>query len=155
MKRTSSGEILGPVGQLLGERGRHDLVGAEPVVEVVAEPAGVHLGRKVAVRRGDDLALEGEGLGVAHPLESPRLEHTEQLHLDRRVELADLIEEDRAMLPALLQPAFPVLVGRRERPLDVSEQLRLDQGRGQGGEIERNVGVGLTDRESLVPDRKG
>ena len=93
-------QVLGPIGQLLGERGRRDLVGAEAVVEVVAESAGVHLGREVAVRRGDDLAFEGEGLGTP-TLWNFRVSSTrKQLHLDRGVELADLVEEDRTVVPA-------------------------------------------------------
>ena len=46
---------------------------------------------------------------LSHPDEAPLLEDAEQLDLDRLVELADLVEEDRVVGPAaLLQPPLAV-----------------------------------------------
>src|SRR5579871_4181753 len=58
-------QIVRPIRQLLSKGGRCDLVGAEPVVEVVAEPPGAHLGTQFAVGRGDDLAMKCERLRVS------------------------------------------------------------------------------------------
>ena len=145
----------GRVAQLLGERGRDDEVRAEPVVEVLAEAAGLHLSRQVAVGGGDDLARKAPVTRVAESLEAPRLEHAQQLHLDGRVELADLVEEHRAQRRADLQPAGAVLHGARERAAAVAEQLRLDQRRrerrGVQG-VERAGGV-LGERLALGIER--
>src|SRR5262249_61318880 len=92
------------VAQLLGERGRDDQVGAEPVVEVFAEAAFLHLARQVAVGGGDELARKFAVAGIAETLKRARLKHTEELDLHRRVELADLVEEDGAQRRAHLQP---------------------------------------------------
>src|SRR5215831_13767433 len=59
--------------QLLLERGRDDDVRAEPIVEILAEAAGRHLGRQVAVGGGDDLAVETTIARVAEPLKRARL----------------------------------------------------------------------------------
>src|SRR5207302_3431961 len=88
--------LVGRVAQLLGERGRDDEARAEPIVEVLAEASGLHLARQVAVGGGDDLAGKAPVARVAEPLERARLQHAKQLHLDGGVELADLVEEDRA-----------------------------------------------------------
>ena len=113
------GQIVGPIRELLGERRRRDLVGAQAIVEVAPEPAGPHLLGKVAIRRRDDLALEGAGLRVADSLKLPRLQHTEQFHLNRRIELADLVEEDCSVLTTLFQPALSVPEGSGKGPFDV------------------------------------
>ena len=57
--------------------------------------------------------------------EGPLLEDPEQLCLERDVELADLVEEDRPPLGVLEEPGLARL-GIREGPLLVPEQLALD-----------------------------
>ena len=62
----------------------------------------------------------------AERLELALLQHAQQLGLQRRRDLADLVEEDRA---AVGQREAALLVGRRagERALVVAEQLGLEQ----------------------------
>src|SRR5215468_1295444 len=100
--------------QLLLERGRDDDVRAKPIVEILAEAAGRHLGRQVAVGGRDDLAVEATVARVAEPLERARLQHAQQLDLERRLELADLVEEDGSQRPADLEPPRPILHGAGE-----------------------------------------
>src|SRR5262249_59204855 len=117
------------VAQLLGERGRDDQVGAEPVVEVFAEAAFLHLARQVAVGGGDELARKFAVAGIAETLKRARLKHTEELDLQRRVELADLVEEDGAERRAHFQPNRTGLGGAPGRATPMTQEPRLDQPR--------------------------
>src|SRR5207302_2774531 len=78
-----------------------------------------------------------------------RLQHAQQLHLDGGVELADLVEEDRAEGWADLQPALAVLHGTRERAAAVAEQFRLDERRRQRRRVERVERARIVLRERL------
>ena len=70
------------------------------------------------------------GLGAAEALELALLQHAQQLHLRAEVDVADLVEEERAALGHLEAPLLAG-VGAGERALLVAEQLRLDQRVGQ------------------------
>ena len=74
-----------------------DHVGAEPVVEVVAEAALVAQGGQVPVGGGNDPAGKPLPAMTAHRGEGPLLEHPQQLDLDRDRDLADLVEKDGAV----------------------------------------------------------
>ena len=63
---------------------------------------------------------------AAQPLELALLQHAQQLDLRRQVQLADLVEEQRAAL-GQLEAALLRRVGAGERAFLVAEQLRLDQ----------------------------
>ena len=76
----------------------------EPVVQVFAEPAGADQGLEVLVGRGQDPDVDRDRLRAADPLERHLLEHAEQLGLDLEVDVADLVEEERAAV-GLLEPA--------------------------------------------------
>ena len=117
---------------------RHDV---EPVVQVLAEPAGLDLVEQVAVGRGDDPGVDLLGVGVADPLELPLLQDAEQLDLELGRGAVDLVEEDAAGVRGL-EPAGPVVDGAGERPLDVAEQLALEQALGQGAAVDADVGAG-------------
>jgi hypothetical protein len=92
--------------------------------------------------------------GLPEPLERPRLEHAEQLHLDDRLDFPDLVEEHRAEGRADLEPALPVLGRPGEGPLPVAEELGLDERRRERGQVEREEGavgvlIGTLRRECL------
>ena len=70
------------------------------------------------------------GLGAPQPLELALLQHAQQLHLRRQVDVADLVEKQRAALGEL-EPAFLALLGAGEGALLVAEELRFDQAVGQ------------------------
>jgi hypothetical protein len=94
------------------ERGHGDDVRDQPVVQVGAEPALPLFGRQVAVRRADQPERRPLPRVAAEPLVRPLLDHPEQLGLEGRRELADLVEEQGAV------------VGQRERPLAAAHRVR-------------------------------
>ena len=118
------------------QRRRADQVGAETVVEVLAETPRRHLRGQVAVGGGDDLALEAPVARVAEALERARLQHAEQLHLDRGSS-SPISSRNTVPRRADLQPPGAVLQRAGERAAAVAEQLRLDQRRRQGREVQR------------------
>jgi hypothetical protein len=65
-------------------------------------------------------------LGPSEALELALLEHPQQLDLRREVDVADLVEEQRAALRQL-EPPLLARLRARERALLVPEELRLDQ----------------------------
>src|SRR5262249_33489765 len=67
-----------------------------------------------------------ERLRVADPADLARLQEAQQLHLDVLVQLADLVEEQRAAVGHLEQPLV-IAVGPGEGALAVAEQLALDE----------------------------
>ena len=137
------------VPEALGEGRGHEEVRAEAVVEVLPEAAGGERLAEVAVRGGDELPREPAVGRVAEALEGPGLQHAEELHLDRWVDLADLVEEHRAERRARLEPALPILERAREGAPPVAEQLGLDEGGGQGGEVQREERAGRRLGEGL------
>src|SRR5262249_7964463 len=66
-----------------------------------------HRGPQVAVRGGDPPHVRRQRLRPADALEAPLLEHAQELHLQLRPELRDLVEEERATLGQLDAPAPP------------------------------------------------
>ena len=79
-----------------------------------------------AIRR----TFDGHLVGAAEPLELALLQHAQQLHLDARIHVGDLVEEQRAAV-GQLEPPLLARHGAGERALLVAEELRLDQRVGQ------------------------
>lgn len=80
----------------------------------------------------------------AHPADLARLEHTQQLGLQRQRQLAHLIEEQGAPGGGA-ERTVGLPRGTGERPRLVPEQLRLEQGGGEPGAVEhhpRRAGTG-------------
>ena len=102
----------------------------QPVIEIRSEPAGRHLRLEIPVRGGDQPGIDPEHLRRAEPLDLARLQHAQELHLDRLRKLAHLVEEDG---PAVCQLEAAGPPGRRpgEGAPFVPEQLTLDEGRRQ------------------------
>ena len=102
-------------------------------------PRGIVLSRnrlqQVAVGRGDDAHVDRSDVVAADALELALLQHAQQLDLQLRRQLADLVEEDR---PAVgqLEPADAPGDRAGERALLVPEQLALDQARRQRGAVD-------------------
>src|SRR5262245_21898434 len=125
------------------ERDRHHV---EPVVEVLAEaPVGDRL-LEVAVRGRDDPGVDAHVALAAEPRELPVLQHLEQLGLQVRVHLADLVEEDRPVVGELELAELPLL-GPRERALLEAEELALEQLRRQRGAVHLDEGLVASPRE--------
>ena len=110
----------------LAQRRHLDRDDVQAVVEVLAELAGLHHRRQIAVGRGDQPDVDAQRPRAAEPLELVLLEHAQDLGLRARAHVADLVEEQRAAV-GLLEPADALLVGAGERALLVAEQLGLEQ----------------------------
>jgi len=98
----------------------------QPVEEIRTQAARRdQLGGRLA-QRGDDPGVDRDRLMSAEALEPPLLDRAEELRLRRRIELLDLVEEERAVLGGLeLAGARGLRV--REGALLVAEQLGLDE----------------------------
>jgi hypothetical protein len=76
---------------------------------------------------------------AAQPLELLLLQHAQHLGLRLQAHVADLVEEDRALV-GLLELADLPIGGAGERALFVAEQLRLDQLVGNRGAVDLHEG---------------
>jgi len=128
------------VGAPLAQRRKGETHHVEAVVEVGAEAAGRHLAPQVAARGGDDARVHDERARAAQPLEAPVLEHAQELRLEPRREVADLVEEDRAAA-GQLEAARPTRRGAREGAALVAEELALHQRGGERGAVHVDEGA--------------
>ncbi len=126
-------DVLGPLHQRRHADGKH----AQPVVQVLAEPACPDLGVEVPVGGGDHAHVDVEGPGRADRHDLPLLQDPQQVHLQRRARFADLVEEDRAAVGDLEQP-FLVGGGARERAALVAEERARQQALGQRPDVHRH-----------------
>ena len=122
----------------LAQRRHRDVDHVEPKVEVVAKFSIGHELLQVLVRRRDQANVRAQSLVPAHPLKGALFaHHAQQLHLRARVDLANLIEENRAAV-RLLEPADPAFVRTGERASLVAEQLALEQLRRERRAMDRD-----------------
>ena len=122
-------EELGEAANLvaaLPQRRQRDADDVQAEEEILAElPVGD--GRlEIAVGRGDDPHVDLDVLPAAEPRELAVLEHLQQLRLQRRAHLADLVEEHRPVVGEL-ELAGLVLDGAGESAALEPEQLRFEQ----------------------------
>ena len=101
---------------------------------------------EIAIGGGDDPDVDAHVVAAAEPRELAVLQHLQQLRLQRRLHLADLVEEHRAVVGEL-ELARLVLDGAGERAALEPEQLRFEQLRGQRRAVDLD--------ERLVPPRRG
>ena len=107
-------EVLGEqrdVLAALAERRQRDRDDVDAVEQILAEPPFGDRFRQILVGRGDHADVGLQLLEPADAAEPPLLQHAQQLHLHDGAHLADLVEEDRALLGDLEQP----LLVRRPR----------------------------------------
>src|ERR1043166_3406757 len=110
----------------LAERRDADLDDIQSMEEVLAELAGLDEIPKILFGRDDDADVDLDRLRGADPLELPLLQDAEQLHLRHRLEVVDVVDENRPRMGALESAG---LVGPRvgEGAFDMSEELVLDK----------------------------
>jgi hypothetical protein len=109
---------------MLSTKGYGDDV--EPEIKVFAETALLHFLAEVAVSRGDDPDVHLDALVAPYPLEFALLKDPEQLGLQLRPEIADLIEKYGAPVGDLQPPLAHFVRPRESAPL-VAEQLTLQK----------------------------
>ena len=115
---------------------RHD---CEAVVEVGPEAAVGDALVEVDVGRRDDPDVGGAGLGGAERVVDAVLEELQELGLGAGGELADLVEEERAAVCRLDLARAGAGGGRVGARLG-AEELALDEGLGQRGAVQLDVG---------------
>src|SRR5471032_473401 len=98
----------------------------QPVEQVLAELVLFHQLRQIGVRRGDDAHVDLDRLDRAEAHEFFFLDDAEEFGLSLQVNVADLVEEDRAAIRDFEEATL-----RRnragERALHVTEETRLEQ----------------------------
>ena len=106
--------------------GRLDHHNRQAKVQILPElPAGDAL-LQVSVRGRQDAGVAVNLLPAPNPLEALLLEIAQKLHLDRRRQLADLVEKERAPGGGFDMP-FALRVCAREGALLVAEKFALQQ----------------------------
>ena len=102
----------------------------------MAEATRQRLGGEVLVRGGDDAHVDRHLRSAAQAVERALLEHAEQLRLERKRELAHLVQEQRAPV-GLFEAARVGGGGAGERALFVPEELGFLESLGDRGAVDR------------------
>src|SRR5262249_24349459 len=106
-----------------------------------------------AMRRGDDSSVHANGPRAPQTLDLFLFEHPEQLHLDVRRQVSDLVEKDRRVV-GQLETAHLLREGARERTLLAAEQLALDEGVGNRRAVDLDHGTGMSSSQLVDLRRK-
>ena len=133
--RVELGNVLGAFAQ----RRHRDREHVQPVEQVLAETAVLHVGDQVAVGGGDEPHVDLDRLLGADRLDLALLDGAKQLHLRRQRQLADLVEEQRAA--GCLDELAGVSLGcAGEGALLVAEQDRLHEVFGDRAAVDGDEG---------------
>src|SRR5262249_54685111 len=147
--RVATHEVPSEEGNLFRSlaQGRHDdLDHVQPIVEVVAEASGRHGLLQVLVGGGQDPHVDLDGGAPSHAGELAILEDMQELALEGRMQIADLVEEDRAVV-GRLELAELELMGAREGAALVTEEFAFQELAWHGGAIDLHEGTGLANAE--------
>src|SRR6266702_717252 len=113
----------------------------QPVVQIRAEETPPHHLAEIAVGCCDHAHVDGDGALAADAVDLALLQDAEELRLQGKWQLGDLVEEDRAVLRLLEAPCAP-LAGAGERAALVSEELALQQLGRERGAVDGHPGTG-------------
>ena len=138
----------GDVFPALAQRRDAEHQGADAEIEITAELLLVRETAQIMRRRRDEAQIDRPILDVSEPAEALVLEHGEQLRLDERIDVADLVQEDGAAMRHLEQPEFV-----RERALGVAEQLGFEQLPRQTGAVQVHKRLAGARRMPVEPAR--
>ena len=142
--RVADPEQLRAVGVGHGRAGPAQEDRARRRVGVQVQEREVHF----AVRRRDDADVRLDLLDAAHPAEPPLLEDAEDLRLEGRRHVPDLVEEERAAVRELHEPLLgPLRV--RERALLIAEELAFEEVLGERAAVHLDEGA-LAPRAPVV-----
>jgi hypothetical protein len=86
---------------------------------------------------GDQAHVDLEALRRAHGAHLALLQHAQELHLERDGHVADLVQEERALVRRL-EKTLVVAVRARERAFDVSEELGFEKLLGDRAAVDRH-----------------
>ena len=121
----------------VAQRRQLDVDDVQAVEQILAEAALLHLLLEVDVGGGDDPHVHLDGLHAAEAHELALLHHAQQLGLRLARDVADLVEEDAALVGQIEQ-ALLRIDGAGERALDVPEERRFQQIRRQVAGVDRD-----------------
>ena len=116
----------GNVGGPIAQRRHRDRKYVQPVEQILAKAALLHIGDQVAIGGGDDAHIHFHRFARANRFDFAFLNGAQELDLRGRRQFADFVEEKRAA-GGLDEFAGVPLGGAGERALLVAEQNRLDQ----------------------------
>jgi hypothetical protein len=139
-------EVLGALAQ----RRQVDDHGVQAVQQVLAKAPGRDLGRQVGVGRGQHADVDVAQPRRADPLDLAGLQHPQQLGLEPRRHVRDLVQEQRPVV-GQLETADPVEPRVGERPLDVPEELALGNPLGQATCVHRYERAPFSFRARVQP----
>src|SRR5262249_58985606 len=105
----------------LTQRGHADRQEVQAIEQVAAKPSLLNLQRQIAIGGGHDANVRASFLRVAYALEGPILKEAQELGLNLRGQLTDLVQEQRAAV-GHLDAADAVGDRSRERASFVAEQ---------------------------------
>jgi len=136
-------ELPGQQGNILyaaAQRRQFNADDIDAVIEVFTESALAGLLCQIAVGGGQDAHIGALRAGGAERLIDAFLQHPQQADLQGRTHLADFVEKEGAAFGDGKSPQF-VLVRSGESPSLVAEELRFQQGVGQGPAVDRDKGA--------------
>ena len=96
------------------------------MIKIFAKPPILNISGDIAISRRDNAHVNSNGFCAAHPLKLPLLQKAEQLGLNLRQDIAELIEKDRSTMRQLHLTFFQ-LVRARKGPFFVAEQFALQK----------------------------
>src|SRR6478672_974401 len=127
----------GDIRRSLAKRWHTDLDDAKPIIQIRAEIALCDQFLEIPVRRGDNAGVGPLGTFGADRIILALLQHTEQLRLEFRRGVPDLVEKNGAAAGEL-ESSSARAERAGERAFHVAEQFALEKRRRQRGAIERN-----------------
>src|SRR6185503_13313295 len=120
----------------LAERRHDDRKHAQAVEQIEPESPGLDLAAEIAIRRRDESHVDAASRRRAHRPNLPLLQHPQELRLDCRARLADLVEEERSAVGLLEQPGARAVRTGEGAPR-VAEELALEECLGHRGAVLR------------------
>ncbi len=117
-------------------------VDAQAVVQVGSEAPLRDRRLEVVMRRGYHADIHTLGARGSDALEFPFLQHAQELHLNLRRQVTDLVEENRAAV-GQLEPSLAHPHGAGERAFLVTEQLAFHQRRWERGAVDPDQRAGV------------
>src|SRR5580765_7042832 len=121
----------------LAERGHLDHEHGDSIVEILAERSLRHGRSQVLVGRGDQADVRSNRFRPADLGELAALDDAQQLGLERRAQLAELVDEQGPGMRER-EDAFAMLRRAGERALHVTEEVALHQAFGNRRAVERD-----------------
>jgi hypothetical protein len=143
LRREAGQEMLDQERNVVGafaQRRYADDDDGDPVVQILAERAQLDTPLRVLVGRRDEPDVDSPRFGSSDLHELARLDDAQQLRLERRAQLRQLVDEEGARVRPC-EDALAMIDGAGERAADVAEQVALEESLGHRRAIEGDEGA--------------